>query len=185
MSGRPGADARAGAAPVVILACGNPSRGDDALGPLLLERLAGWLDEQGLAGGFELILDFQLQIEHALDLDGRALALFIDAALDQEAPVRLRPARPAAGQAPTSHALPPEAVLAVAGRLGVVLPPSYVLGVRGTEFSLGAGLSAPASAALDAAWQLLRDLCRDPGAAAWAARAESVRDAAPDGSEKA
>jgi Ni,Fe-hydrogenase maturation factor len=31
--------------PVLILACGNPSRGDDALGPLLLERLQNWLDE--------------------------------------------------------------------------------------------------------------------------------------------
>ena len=66
-------------APVVILACGNPSRGDDALGPLLLEHLEAWLAAEGLSNGFELIGDFQLNIEHALDLAGRRLALFIDA----------------------------------------------------------------------------------------------------------
>ena len=67
------------AMPVVVFAVGNPSRGDDAIGPLLLERLADWLVVEGLADQFELVEDFQLQIEHVLDLQGRQLALFIDA----------------------------------------------------------------------------------------------------------
>ena len=86
-----GDTARAGGAelmpaPVVVFAVGNRSRGDDALGPLLLERLAAVLDAEGRGSRFELIDDFQLQIEHALDLAGRRLALFIDAGTGTPAP---------------------------------------------------------------------------------------------------
>ena len=77
-------------APVVILACGNPSRGDDALGPMLLDRLQDWLAGEGLSTGYELIGDFQWQVEHALDLAGRRLALFLDAGQRTPAPWVLR-----------------------------------------------------------------------------------------------
>ena len=66
-------------APIVVFAVGNPSRGDDAIGPELCGRLENWLKNAGLAERVELIEDFQLNIEHALDLEGRELALFIDA----------------------------------------------------------------------------------------------------------
>ena len=69
-------------APVVVFAVGNPSRGDDAIGPVICGRLEKWLENEGLADQFELIEDFQLQIEHAMDLQGRQLALFIDAGAD-------------------------------------------------------------------------------------------------------
>jgi hydrogenase maturation protease len=106
-------------APVVILACGNPSRGDDALGPYLLDRLHDWLRSEGLSDGFELIGDFQWQIEHALDLAGRRLALFIDADQQVAAPFALRRVLPADTLAcsPSTHALSPEAVLAVLARV--------------------------------------------------------------------
>jgi hypothetical protein len=54
-------------APLLVLAVGNPSRGDDALGPALLDALAA-LAAQGAdrLGDIELLSDFQLQIEHAL-----------------------------------------------------------------------------------------------------------------------
>ncbi len=55
----------------VIFAVGNPSRGDDAIGPECYGRLEKLLKNEILAGSVELIEDFQLQIEHALDLQGR------------------------------------------------------------------------------------------------------------------
>jgi len=71
----------AGLAPVLIIGIGNPSRGDDALGPLAAQRLA----ELALPG-VEVLTDFQLQVEHALDLLGRREAIFVDAAATGEAP---------------------------------------------------------------------------------------------------
>lgn len=69
---------RTAVAPLLVLAVGNPSRGDDALGPMLLEALRA----EGVEGNgqVELLGDFQLQIEHVIDLRGRRAVLFVDAA---------------------------------------------------------------------------------------------------------
>ena len=161
-------------APVVVLACGNPSRGDDALGPLLLDRLQDWLDAEGLADGFELIGDFQLQIEHALDLAGRRLALFIDAGHQTPAPFVFRQAVAVERPGHSTHALPPESVLAVLPRVSTEAPPfAFVLCIRGEEFELGEGLSLAASDYAEAAFDLLRRLCGNPEVDVWRARANS------------
>ncbi len=169
MSGKGAAPARA---PVVILACGNPSRGDDALGPHLLDRLQDWLLSEGLSDGFALLSDFQWQIEHALDLAGRRLALFIDADQRAAAPFVFRRVVPADTPAcnPSTHAQAPETLLAVLARISTEeMPETYVLGVRGTRFALGDGLSAAAIDNAQAAFDLLQLLCRAPQAAAWSA----------------
>ncbi len=57
--------------PILVLGYGNPSRGDDALGPLLLDFIQQHLD----TSQFEIVTDFQLQIEHALDLQNREFGL--------------------------------------------------------------------------------------------------------------
>ena len=150
------------AAPIVVLACGNPSRGDDALGPLLLGRLDTWLTEEGLAGQFELIEDFQFQIEHALDLESRAAALFIDAGQDTSGPYTLQPAVADDTPGHSTHAISPAAVLAVYRRIvGGEPPPASVLCVRGEAYELGEGLSASATKNLEAAWPALQQWCRD------------------------
>jgi len=159
------------AAPVVILAVGNPSRGDDALGPLLLERLRDWLDAAGLRSDFELIEDFQLQVEHALDLVGRRLALFIDAGQGTPAPFAFQPVRAGRGSGlvrHSTHALSPEAVLAVLPRIGEsTVPAAFVLAVRGERFELGEAPSEAARVHADAAMCLLQALCRNPEVEAW------------------
>lgn len=155
-------------APVVIFAVGNPSRGDDAIGPELYGRLAKSLENEGLADQFELIEDFQLQIEHALDLQGRQLALFIDAGENTPAPYTFKQIAPAIGIAHTTHELPPEAVLQVYLQTeGSEPPPSFVLCVRGEEFELGEPLTATTSSYVEAAFGLLMQLCREATLVEW------------------
>ena len=155
-------------APVVVFAVGNPSRGDDALGPLLAERFAAALRDLGRAAEFELVEDFQLQVEHALDLQGRALALFVDAGTGTPAPYDFRPIAPAAGYGHTTHALAPEAVLHVYRQTEEAEPPpAFLLCVRGESFELGEGLSPPAACHLEAALDLLGELARRPSAEDW------------------
>ena len=48
---------------VLVFGWGNPSRGDDALGPLFVDAV-----EAMKLPGVECLTDFQLQVEHALDL---------------------------------------------------------------------------------------------------------------------
>jgi hydrogenase maturation protease len=142
-------------APVLVLAVGNPSRGDDALGSLLAERL-----EAAALPGVEVVTEFQLQVENALDLEGRERVIFVDAGVGTAAPFELREAGPAADFLHTSHALSPEAVLATYVRIkGEAPPPATILCVRGESFELGEGLSHVSAAHLEAAWPRLVDLC--------------------------
>lgn len=145
------------AAPVVVFAIGNPSRGDDAIGPELAERLAA-----ASLPGVEVIVDFQLQIEHALDLEDRRLAVFVDAAVDVDPPYALHQVRACRDSSHTTHALTPAAVLETFERCtGRSAPPAWILAVRGEHFELGAALSAAARAHLEAAWPRLVGLAQN------------------------
>jgi hydrogenase maturation protease len=149
---------------VLVMALGNPSRGDDALGPELAARL-----EAAALPGVEVIVEFQLQVEHSLDLEGRRLVVFVDAAVDARAPCEIRAVMPARDASHTSHALSPAAVLETFERVtGQAAPAARVLAVRGESFELGAPLSPEARANLEAAWGRLAALLRDATcAAAW------------------
>ena len=161
---------------VVVFAIGNPSRGDDALGPTIHGRLAEWLENAGLAAHVELFEDFQLNIEHALDLVGRELALFIDAGAGTPSPFDFYPVNAQAGLAHTSHALPPHSVLQVFKQtMGGEPPPAFVLCVRGEQFVLGAPLSDAAQANAEAAIDFLVDLFAEPSPAKWQAISKKVR----------
>jgi hydrogenase maturation protease len=155
-------------APVVVFAVGNPSRGDDAIGPELCGRLEKWLKNEDMEDQVELIEDFQLQIEHVLDLQGRQLALFIDAGENTPAPYTFKQIAPATGIAHTTHELPPEAVLQVYFQTECSAPPpSFVLCVSGEKFELGEPLTAAASNHVEAAFALLMQLCRKVSLAEW------------------
>jgi hydrogenase maturation protease len=149
-------------APLLVLAVGNPSRGDDALGPMLVERLRATDIERD--GEVELMTDFQLQVEHALDLDGRRAVLFVDAALpgaggaeglpEAGGGARIETAEADDRVPPASHALRPQAVLHVARRVCAAVPPAWLLAIEGVSFELGDGLSDVAERRLDEATRL-------------------------------
>ena len=157
-------------APLVVFAVGNPSRGDDAIGPVICGRLAKWLENERFTDRVELIEDFQLNVEHALDLQGRELALFIDAGENTPAPFIFEQIYPSTAISHTTHALPPQAVLQVYRQTeGKEPPPAFVLCVRGEGFELGADLTPTALARIEAAMALLDRLIRKPNLADWGA----------------
>ncbi len=134
----------------LIIGIGNPSRGDDALGPLLIERL-----ETLRLPDVELLTDFQLQVEYALDLRGRGQVVFVDASLEAPAPFTFNPVEAVADASYSSHELSPGAVLYAYEKLFGEPPPAFVLAIRGEAFELGDDLSAAASANLEAALAFL------------------------------
>lgn len=149
-------------APLLVFAYGNPSRGDDALGPLLLERL-----EALKLSNIELLTDFQLQVDHAVDLQGREVVLFIDACVSCEPPYAFTRLVPIKDVSYTSHAMSPAAVLHACRELYGEHPAAYLLAVRGEHFELGEPLSPAAAANLEAAFMLLQKLCSNRGDGAW------------------
>ena len=143
--------------PLLVFGWGNPSRGDDALGPLLVEQLAGHAQAQLPAGQLECLSDFQLQVEHALDLVGRERVLFVDAAIGLSTPFSVSTVVPAPGVSFTTHALAPDALLQVYRDLErAEPPPCTLLAIRAHRFELGEapGEQALADLALALDWAL-------------------------------
>jgi len=136
------------AKPDLIFTWGNPSRGDDALGPAMYELL-----QHEALDGVDLLTDFQLQIEHAIDLEGRDRVLFVDASTSASAPFELARLQPEQDTSYTTHAMSPQALLSVYRQInGCEPPPAWLLSIRGYEFGLGLPLSTTANRHLQAAF---------------------------------
>jgi hydrogenase maturation protease len=134
-------------APTLVFGWGNPSRGDDALGPLFIDRITALQ-----LPGVECLTDFQLQVEHALDLENRKRILFIDASIDATAPFAVTVLEAARDASFTTHAMTPEAVMHVYVELhDEPPPPCTLLAIRGERFELGEAISPAAATHLDAA----------------------------------
>lgn len=144
--------------PVLVLGYGNPSRGDDAIGPLLIDYLSTLR-----LSGVELLTDFQLQVEHVLDLDGRSLVLFIDAAVSQQQAIRVVPVHPDVAFSCSTHALSPQQLLGAQLRVTRKLPPSsFLLAFKAYQFELGAELSPDMQQHYQQACQLLEQMLDNP-----------------------
>lgn len=134
--------------PILVLAIGNESRGDDALAPLLSRSLQATFDHPD----FEFIEDFQLQVEHVTDLVGRQKILFLDADVSCKAPFHFAEISATQDNSYTSHAMSPFALLHTYRQVyGEEAPNSYLLRLRGYCFELGEDLSVEASANMQAA----------------------------------
>ncbi|WEN42380.1 hypothetical protein CKCBHOJB_01972 [Thauera sp. GDN1] len=140
-------------APVLVFGWGNPSRGDDALGPLFVEAV-----EAMNLPGVECLTDFQLQVEHALDLKGRERVLFVDASANAPAPYAIDRIEPARDASFTTHAVSPQAILQVYREVeGEAPPPCWLLAIRGAAWELGMPPGASARQNLVAALDGFRD----------------------------
>lgn len=134
--------------PVLIIAVGNESRGDDALAPLLSRSVQA----EFTLSDIEFIEDFQLQVEHVTDLVGRQKILFLDADVSCEAPFHFSKISAAQDNSYTSHAMTPLALLHTYRQVyGEDAPSSYLLRLRGYGFELGDDLSEEALANLEVA----------------------------------
>ena len=99
------------------------------------------------AGSVEFLEDFQLQIEHALDLVGRRQVLFVDASRECRAPFEVRTLAPARDASYTSHAMSPQSLLQVYCELHQARAPRCtLLAIRGEQFELGC---SPAASSLE------------------------------------
>lgn len=141
---------------LLLFGYGNPGRGDDALGPLLIERI----DRLELAH-VTCLIDMQLLIEHATDLTGCDQILFADADMSCREPFEFSAVNAGKDSSYTSHALTPAALLFVYQQVYARhAPPAFLLRIRGYHFELGDALSAQANMNLEAAarylqqWQL-------------------------------
>ncbi len=143
-------------APVLILTYGNPSRGDDALGPALYDLLETHQQKTGELAEVEVLTDFQLQIEHTVDLEQREYVLFVDASVSCAAPFEIHELQAERDDSFTTHAMSPASVLAVFKQVNHhEPPPAYLLTIRAYEFGLGRKMTEQAKANLELAFRYI------------------------------
>ena len=154
------------AKPILIFTWGNPSRGDDALGPAMYDLLLAQVPHD-----VEVLTDFQLQIEHAIDLEGRERVLFVDASTSACAPFEIHPLEPGRDTSYTTHAMSPASLLSVFEQVnGRRPPPAWMLSIRGYEFGLGLPMSLQADANLKHAFMHIMALLKRDRPVQWPAR---------------
>jgi hydrogenase maturation protease len=157
--------------PVLLFGYGNLSRGDDALGPLLLEYVESHCNMESI----EIQSDFQLQIEHALDLENRSLVLFVDASVSCVSAFDFAILEPARDKSYTTHAMSPAAVLDVYQSIKKQMPPPcFLLSIKAEKFELGEGLSSEAENNLDQACLFAEQLLKNPDIKVWQQQADLI-----------
>lgn len=138
---------------LLIVCVGNPSRGDDAVGPLIACRL------QETAPALTVIETFQLQPEMVEDLAGHTHVIIVDAQANASAALTLRRITPAHDLGWCSHALSPEQL---AGLFQTAFrqpaPDMLAIGLKAESFELGAPLSPQALALIPVVSNTLVDL---------------------------
>ena len=133
-------------APTIVLALGNPQRGDDGAGPAVLERLGA----AGVPAGVELIYGGLAGLETTLHLQHRRRAIILDAADFGATPGTWRRVRlddvtlESPEAAPGLHAAGLREALLLGEALGI-LPPEVILyliqpGPLGWEAALSDGV---------------------------------------------
>ncbi len=163
--------------PVLVFGYGNPSRGDDALGPELLDAL-----QKNTAiklNQIEFLTDFQLQIEHALDLEQRHIVLFVDASVSCVTPFEWHQLKPERDLSYTTHAMSPAAVLQVYQAIKKEIPPPcFLLSIKAEQFDLGEDLSVGAKGNLQLACDFSVQLLSNPSLDRWIKLTRNARNIA-------
>jgi len=146
---------------VLVYGYGNPGRQDDGLGVACVEALEQWAAAEGLRH-LRFDTNYQLNAEDALAVSACDAVIFADATGEAVGGFAFRRLAPQAGLSFSTHALRPEAVLALCAELYDRCPPAYLLTIQGEAWEPNGALTPAAQARLAAALDFLKPLLRDP-----------------------
>jgi hydrogenase maturation protease len=146
---------------VLIIGYGSPIRGDDAIGPLVADRL----QNEGLPDGVDVISRHILTAELVADLVEHDRVVFLDAAVDgPPGEVRCRQLGPDASAMSTmAHFLDPRELLAWCETLYGQVPETFLVSACGASFEYASySLSSNAEAAIEPMLEWVRRLITEP-----------------------
>ena len=122
----------------------------------------------------DVLTDFQLQIEHVIDLENRERVIFVDASVSARAPFEFYRIQADRDDSYTTHAMSPQALLAVYEKVNKqAAPTAFMLSVRGYEFGLGLDLSDEAGVNLDEAVGFIKQCLAENSSKNWEGRGKT------------
>lgn len=140
---------------ILIFGYGNPGRHDDALGPLFAQR-AQKLKQENIY----VDEDYQLNIELGAELVYYDKVLFVDASKEGEEPFEMRRIFPSKDITFTTHSVNAESIIAICEEYFSSAPESWMLGIKGYDFSIGEGITEEAQKNLELAWQYFNNIIK-------------------------
>ena len=136
---------------ILILGIGNPGRGDDGLGPKLVEQL----ENEGLKTA-DFGFRYQLNVEDALTVKDYEIVVFADSCPAGERPATLTEIGPSKTMSFSTHEMAPDSILALCQELYGRRPQAYILAIRGYDWDIREALSDAADKNLARAIDLLK-----------------------------
>ncbi len=136
-----------------VYGIGNPGRQDDGIGPLLAEYL-----ESQDSPGVIVDVNYQLNVEDALNISRCRRVLFIDASYTCEEPFSFAEIKPDRELTFTTHSMPPGSVLSLCRELYNPEMRGFVLGVRGYSWEFMEEMSPHARQNLERARDFLDEI---------------------------
>lgn len=140
----------------LVIGYGNPLRGDDGIGPAVVERFA-----RLATAHVETAVCHQLTPELSERIAAMELVVFVDAQPgDRPGAIALSRVLPESSRDPAAltHHAHPAALLSLARELYGNAPEAFLVGVTAAAFELGAELSQPVAAAVPDAVEAIRQL---------------------------
>lgn len=139
---------------LLVIGYGNILRGDDGVGPRVVEAVAS----MGLPGVHTLICQ-QLSPEHADPISQAGAVVFVDAAMDAPNEVQLRPLEPNESSQIMSHAADPCTLLALARDVFGHAPRAWWLTIPAVTSDFSETLSPVAQRGSTEAVEKIQSLC--------------------------
>ncbi len=138
----------------MIFGIGNSARQDDGLGWAFLDEVSKQNKFKG-----ELHYRYQLNIEDAETVSNAEQVIFVDAFAGKQNKSCVFEECKLNGEITyTTHALNPEAIMALCKDVYGVKPEAYILKIKGNEWELGEGLSTKAEYNLNEALTIISKL---------------------------
>lgn len=156
------------AKPVLLFAYGNKSRGDDALAPLLLDSIKQQGITQTAGHPIKFLTDYQIQVEHVMDLQGCERILIIDAHKSLDQAYKFYPVLQRAESLYTTHGMSPQTLLHTYVQVFQrKAPMTSMMAIQGSSFELGEGLSYLAQLNLRLATEFIKTILQQPDFSVW------------------
>lgn len=153
---------------ILLFAYGNISRGDDALGPLLLQQIQQRNIQAACGYPVEFLQDFQIQVEHVMDMQRCERVLLIDASQSLQQGFAFYPIKEQQETCYTTHGMSASNLLNIYRQVHHQAAPStYMLAIQGFHFELGQALSSQAQINLQSALNFLIELLSSKNLQQW------------------
>jgi hydrogenase maturation protease len=138
---------------LLVIGYGNPLRGDDGVGPRVVEAI-----EELHLPGVRTLTCHQLSPEHAEPISQARVVVFVDAAVDAPKAVQLRQLEPGGSSQLMAHAADPRTMLALARDVFGHCPEAWWLTIPAVKLGFGEELSPVARHGCEVALEQIRTL---------------------------